>query len=244
MCNKLKFLVFTGLTFILVGCSSPDPKIKPVVAAAAVQEMDNDAVAEIGTGDPQVDAQLQTLMEAGGVPSMAVGIVVDDTLTWAKGYNSVAGVDTVYIVGSVTKPFIATAALQLYERGLLDLDADINTYLPYSIRHPQYPEVPITVRMLLTHQSGLIMTTENFSKFENPDDFIYQYIKTHWGLDLPELNLDPHPSREVYYEAQLNSGRGILQQRSLGSGAGHLSLLKHRVQPAGLRHRMCGRPID
>ena len=45
--------------------------------------------------------------------------------------------------------------MQLWERGLIDLHADINTYLPFEVRHPTYPDVSITTYMLLNHQSGL-----------------------------------------------------------------------------------------
>ncbi len=49
----------------------------------------------------------------------------------------------------------ATAVMQLWEKGQLDLDKDINAYLPFKIRNPQYPDTPITTRHLLTHRSGL-----------------------------------------------------------------------------------------
>jgi CubicO group peptidase (beta-lactamase class C family) len=207
MHNPSIILISAALVFSLWGCSSLDTAPDPQTGTApAIQEVNEDAVLEIGAVDPQVDTQLQTLVAEGGVPSLSVGIVVDDQLVWSKSYQGMAGVDTVYIIGSVTKPFIATAALQLYERGQLDLDTDINMYLPYSIRHPEYPDTPITVRMLLTHKAGLVMESEDFSRFQNPDDTIYQFVKTSLGLDLPELNLDPHPSRETYFEAQLVPG--------------------------------------
>jgi CubicO group peptidase (beta-lactamase class C family) len=86
---------------------------------------------------------------------MAAGIVVGDELVWAKGYGDQPDLSTVYMIGSIDKTFITTAMLQLWEQGLLDLDDDINAYLPFSVRHPRYPDLPITIWMLLTHSSGL-----------------------------------------------------------------------------------------
>jgi CubicO group peptidase (beta-lactamase class C family) len=134
--------------------------------------------------------------------------VVEDELVWAKSYNGVAGTDTVYIVGSVSKPFMATTILQLYERGLIDLEADINEYLLFPVRHPKYPDKPISVRMLLTHQSGLAWDSEAYRRFQNPDEIITEYVRHVFGINLPELNLEPYPSREEFFEAFLTPGGG------------------------------------
>lgn len=170
------------------------------------QEVREDAIFETGSIDPDIDQQLQTLLEEGGVPSFTVGIVVEDELIWAKSYNGVSGIDTVYIIGSVSKPFIATAILQLFERGLIDLDADINEYLPFPVRHPEFPDEPISVRTLLTNRSGLAMDAEIYSHFQNPDQVFTEYASHVFSIELPELNLEPHPSREEFFEAFLLPG--------------------------------------
>ncbi|MFX1475992.1 MAG: serine hydrolase domain-containing protein, partial [Promethearchaeota archaeon] len=112
-------------------------------------------VTEIGVISSEVDADIQTLMGLGGMPSLQVGIVVQDRLVWAKGYGDQPQLDTVYLIASITKTFTATAFLQLYEQGFIDLDADINTYLPFSVRNPNHPTSPITIRQLLSHTSGI-----------------------------------------------------------------------------------------
>lgn len=65
------------------------------------------------------------------------------------------GPDTIYRVASISKPFTATAIMQLVERGRCGLDADISQYLGYRVRNPYYPSRPITIRHLLTHSSGI-----------------------------------------------------------------------------------------
>ena len=57
-------------------------------------------------------------------------------------------------MASITKPFVATAIMQLAELGRVDLDAPITKYVPYfHLKDPRYPS--ITVRLMLTHTSGM-----------------------------------------------------------------------------------------
>ena len=72
------------------------------------------------------DSRIQQLMDEGDIPSFAAGIIINDTLVWSKGYGEQPSLDTVYMIGSVTKTFTATAIMQLNESGYLDLDADIH----------------------------------------------------------------------------------------------------------------------
>jgi len=63
--------------------------------------------------------------------------------------------DTIFLVASVSKTLTAVAAMELVEQGKLDLDADVNGYLPFPVRNPKFPDVPITARMLLAHSSSI-----------------------------------------------------------------------------------------
>jgi CubicO group peptidase (beta-lactamase class C family) len=58
-------------------------------------------------------------------------------------------------VASISKLVTAMAAMRLVDEGKLDLDRDIDLYLGYSIRNPNFPNVPITMRLLLTHRSSI-----------------------------------------------------------------------------------------
>jgi CubicO group peptidase (beta-lactamase class C family) len=73
-------------------------------------------------------------------------------------------VDTKYRIASVSKTITAIAVMQLVEQNLLDLDADISNILGYSVQNPNYPTVPITTRMLLSHTSTIIDGT-TYSSF-------------------------------------------------------------------------------
>lgn len=58
-------------------------------------------------------------------------------------------------IASISKLVMALAALRLVDEGKVDLDADVSTYLGWQLRHPEYPEVPVTLAQLLSHRSGL-----------------------------------------------------------------------------------------
>jgi CubicO group peptidase (beta-lactamase class C family) len=146
-----------------------------------------------------LDEKIQCLMTEGNVPSLVAGIVVNDSLVWSRGYGG-ASQDTVYLIASITKPFVATAVLQLYERNLIDLDDDANKYLPFTMRHPQYPNTPITIRMLLSHQSGLAHYTNQYEGYVK-DKKILDWLSTNCGLN--KVRYDTLPSYAEFLEGYL-----------------------------------------
>jgi len=83
----------------------------------------------------------------------------------------------VYMAGSVSKAIAAMALMQLYEDDLFELDDDINDYLPFPLRNPYHPEVPVTFKMVLSHQSSLPLT----------DQIQYPYIGISYLLNFPKL---------------------------------------------------------
>ena len=151
----------------------------------------------LGSIDAAVDTQIQILVREGRIPSLAAGIVVGDELVWAQGYGEQTSLTTVYMVGSINKTFIATAIFQLYERGILDLDDDASAYLPFQVRHPAYPDVPVTIRMLLTHTSGLIHDLPNAAYYDN-DDRMLQWMTKNAGIKVDESVYDRFPTRDEY----------------------------------------------
>ena len=81
---------------------------------------------------------------------------------WSYAYglaDRAAGIamtpDHIQNIGSVSKTFTANAIMQLWEEGRFDLDGDINEFLPFSVRNPNFPEEPITFRQLLSHRSSI-----------------------------------------------------------------------------------------
>jgi CubicO group peptidase (beta-lactamase class C family) len=109
----------------------------------------------------KVDALVESQMDELGVPGIAVGIVKDGELVYAKGFGvsernggEPVTPSTVFQLSSIAKTFTSTAILQLVEQGKIDLDAPATKYLPY-FALADGREDEITVRQLLTHTSGL-----------------------------------------------------------------------------------------
>jgi CubicO group peptidase (beta-lactamase class C family) len=77
-------------------------------------------------------------------------------LGWADRERGIrATSQTVFQLESVAKTVTCAGIMALVEDGLMDLDEDINTYLPFEVHIPDAPDVPITMRQLLTHTSAI-----------------------------------------------------------------------------------------
>jgi len=91
------------------------------------------------------------------IPGLSVGLIKGD-FTWTRGFGwadlenqAPAKPESSYRLASVTKTITAVAVLKLVEEGKIDLDAEIQTYVPYFPRK----KWPVTVRQLLGHLGGI-----------------------------------------------------------------------------------------
>jgi CubicO group peptidase (beta-lactamase class C family) len=108
-----------------------------------------------------MDGTIESLMEKDHINGVTVSIVNRDSIYWSKGYGyadsdndiRVDPEKSLFRMGSVSKLFVWTAVMQLYEDGLIDLDRDITEYISdFSI--PDNYQEPITMRHLMTHTPG------------------------------------------------------------------------------------------
>ncbi len=127
--------------------------------ANSLQEDDNQAF------NSNLDDTITQFMLEGHITTLAASVVYKDNIIWSKGYGEQSNGDSAFIIASITKTFIATALLQLYEQGLVDLDEDVNNFLPFSLRNPNNPDKPVTFRSLLLHQSSLLRGGEFYQSF-------------------------------------------------------------------------------
>jgi D-alanyl-D-alanine carboxypeptidase len=120
--------------------------------------------------NPEVRSRLQMLeayvesqMAYRGQPGVAIGIVYDQELVYARGFGyadvgkkTPVTPQTLFRICSITKTFTATALMQLRDEGRLQLDDPVTKHLPwYRVRAREEGWREVTLRHLLTHTSGL-----------------------------------------------------------------------------------------
>lgn len=113
--------------------------------------------------NPQLDAFIADEMELERFPGVSAVIVKDGNIVWMQSYgladveNNVPVTDsTVFSLASISKLFVGTAAMRMQESNTLNLDDDVNTYLPWPLTIPGFSGAPVTIRQLMTHTSSVI----------------------------------------------------------------------------------------
>ncbi len=165
-----KYIQFVILLLVVSACEKPEETIQ------------------------DLNEEIRLEMEAQSIPSVVACIVADGQITWEGVYGKAdvqrdipATHMSIYTLMSISKLFLSTSVMQLWEQGQIDLEADINDYLPFNVRNPRYPDEEITVYMLLNHTSGLAWPVEedgipDFHHFYNSEepplirDWLPEYI--------------------------------------------------------------------
>ncbi|HUQ83832.1 MAG TPA: serine hydrolase domain-containing protein, partial [Gemmatimonadaceae bacterium] len=96
------------------------------------------------------------------IPALAIAIVKDDSVVFAKGYGVLqkgasqpASEHTRFAIGSTTKAMTAASIAMLVDEGKLELDDPVTKYIPELQLSDPWVTRELTVRDLLTHRSGL-----------------------------------------------------------------------------------------
>jgi CubicO group peptidase (beta-lactamase class C family) len=129
---------------------------------------------------------LQKTLRDEKIPGLAVGIVEAGRPVYVRGFGVMdlrdpgrpVTAETLFHMASITKPFVATSVMQLAERGKVDLDAPVTRYLPYfQLKDPR--DRSITVRMMLTHTSGMPDVEDYlWDKPEFDDGALERYVRS------------------------------------------------------------------
>ncbi len=142
-----------AVTAIVIALQEPIP-VQGAAADGKNRIYDDTYAGTIGLLREDLEAYRASLVS----PSISVAVGVSGDLVWAdaRGYadiesQTLATPDTVYAIGSVSKPITAVLTAMLWQDGLLDIDADVRGYVP------SFPvqEHSITLRQLLSHHAGI-----------------------------------------------------------------------------------------
>ena len=144
----------------------------------------------------RLDPLLTRVVQEQHIPGLAIGIVQDGKLVYARGFGVMeigrpdrpVTPQTLFHMASITKPFVATSIMQLWEQGKVDLDAPVRKYVPYfQLRDPR--AAAITVRQMLTHTSGMPDVDDyGWNKPEYDEGALERYVRS---LSNRKLLTDP-----------------------------------------------------
>jgi len=231
--NKRYIKCFVIITiFLLVFSSSLS-----VNASFTIQNKKINPEKKALSDDNLFNQKIRFLMRLAHFPSMVACIIKNKSIVWSNSYGKynilprrTPDLNTVYMVASISKSITGTAFMQIYEDGLFDLDDDVNDYLNFSLRNPKYPDVNITFRMLLSHQSSLsecdffnnliLMYVDSKIFPEYPYPFVKEYLVPGGSIYKPSVWLDQKPGEKTAYSnfnfALLELLFKILTDKSIG----------------------------
>lgn len=117
--------------------------------------------AQYNENNQELDSFFEKTIADYNYVALGACLIKNNTIVWQGSYGysdkrnqKKLSSDAIFNLASLSKTLTTTALMQLYEKGLFGLDDDVNKYVPMKIRNPNFPENPITIRMLLTHTSS------------------------------------------------------------------------------------------
>jgi len=169
-------------------------------------------------------------MSAYHMPGVALCVIKDTQIVYTRCFgfadleNSIPVSDTVlFVIASISKTFVANAAMQLWEQGYLNLDADIMDYIPFTVDNPYYPGDSITMRMLLSHVSSIKFNTTDVVWGQDYPIPLGQYLENYFDLAgseyTPDNFLMSHPGTIFEYSNHnLSLAAYILERIAINEG--------------------------
>ena len=132
-----------------------------------------------------LDEIVGEFVERNSIPGLAVGVVKEGEVVYTGGFGLAdpktgrkVTADSLFHLASVSKTFTATAIMQLAEKGNLDLDAPVVTYLPYFQLDDERAR-EITIRQMLSHTSGMPDVQDyGWEKPEADEGALERYVKS------------------------------------------------------------------
>jgi CubicO group peptidase (beta-lactamase class C family) len=189
----------------------------------------------------QFEAFVQKQMKADHVVGMAVGFMKGD-YTWTKGFGyadlenkTAMTAQGSFRMASITKTFTAVAVLQLVEQGKIDLDAEVQTYVPYFPRK----KWPVTVRLLLGHLGG-ITHYKNYAR----EGHIREHKDTKEALAIfQDFDLVAEPGTRYHYSSYGFNLLGAVVEGASGKSFGEY-IDENIFKPLGMQHSHMDDPVD
>ena len=151
-----KFFLAIAASLMLLGACTPAPDAKQLTDQAISQVME----------------EFQNV-------GISAAVVKDGKIVYNEsfGYKNLEtkeplGNTDVMRIASISKSFTATSLMQLVDKGIISLDDDVSDLIGFKIRNPHHPDVPITLRMVLSHTAS-IRDKEDYFTLDHLNPAVY-----------------------------------------------------------------------
>jgi CubicO group peptidase (beta-lactamase class C family)/tetratricopeptide (TPR) repeat protein len=210
-------------------------------SSARLQAIAEDNRSSLAEAIKKFEEYVEERMALDKVPGLSVGFLKGD-FTWAKGFgysdleNDVpAKPESAYRLASITKTLTAISVLQLVEAGKIDLDAEVQAYVPC------FPKKkwPVTVRLLLGHLGGI-------SHYKNygVEGRIKVYKNTSEALAIfQDFDLVAEPGTKYNYSSYGYNLLGAVIEGASGESYGDY-IKKNIFKPLGMTNSRLDDPVD
>ena len=159
-----------------------------MISCVSPNEMPPDFIITGESGDSletMLTPYIEKMMVAYDLPGLSIGVVLENEIVYAKAFGSQnieilepVTIRSLFHMASISKPFVATAVMQLVEQGKLGLEDPVIRYIPY-FHLEGGPYDSITIRQMLNHIAGMPDVLDY--EWENPvydDGALEQYVRS------------------------------------------------------------------
>ncbi len=185
----------------------------------------------------QLEPMIEQALKQANVPGFAIAVVQNQKIVYAAGFgvknltnkNEKITPQSLFHMASITKPFVATSIMQLWEQGKIDLDAPLIKYLPYfRMKDERYKT--ITIRQMLSHVSGMPDVEDyEWEKPQYDDGALERYVRS-----LTDLSLIAEPGTMFRYSNMAYEILGDVIAKV--SGESFEDYVKHHIlEPLGMK---------
>ncbi|MFO1328358.1 MAG: serine hydrolase [Rubrivivax sp.] len=199
-------------------------------------------------GPAALDHELQALLQDPRAPLLALAalalrdgeVVYQGAFGWRHAGDGAAMPPlpvtprTLFRVASISKLVVTLGVMRLVEQGRLTLDDDVSRWLGWRLRHPRFDATPITLRLLLSHRSGL---SDGGERYNLPASTRLQDLLQPQGAQFSEgLNWNLARAPGTWFE-YVNLNFGVIAQVMECATGDRFDRLMQRLvlQPLGLR---------
>ncbi|MDH5466932.1 MAG: serine hydrolase [Candidatus Aminicenantes bacterium] len=210
------FFVSILTLFLTLYCSTARTDLE-----ARIQRIENGLIPEPGIvlqGKLPQKAGLLDRMSAYKIPGVSIAVINDHRIEWARGYgvkedegNDPVTVRTLFQAASISKPVAALAALCYVEKGLLDLDDDVNGKLrSWHVPDNEFTQSKkVTLRGMMSHNAGL--TVHGFRGYAQGEEIpsLRQVLDGEKPANSKAIRVDKEPGAGFRYSG---GGYTVMQQ--------------------------------